>query len=173
MRPAARRAKSVSHRASPFPVSRPLPPRTLKDTHSRINVLPPSPPPLCPTSMPCAAQLHDRDCNSSCLRPWLWLLRTFDRVLVVYVPYLACPSLSPPGLSHSPSHTHTQKHEHLLSFLCLGTWADHMAYDKSQCSGNPSQYQIACTSDSTSLHREHSMIVFLVLVVACLFFAVK
>ena len=77
-------------------------------------------------------------------------------------------------ISLTPPPTHTHKNTSTFSaFLCLGTWADHMAYDKSQCSGNPSQYQIACTSDSTSLHREHSMIVFLVLVVACLFFAVK
>jgi len=45
-------------------------------------------------------------------------------------------------------------------------------YDVSQCSGNPSQYQIACTSDSNSLPARHaSLLLFVFTASACLFFA--
>merc|ERR1712216_305172 len=48
-----------------------------------------------------------------------------------------------------------------------------MKYDVSQCSGNPSQYTIACTSDASSLPiHSTSMILHVFTVFGCLFLAV-
>jgi len=51
--------------------------------------------------------------------------------------------------------------------------ADAVSFDVAQCSGNPSQYQIACTSDGVSIERSESLMIFMMVVIGSLFLAVQ
>jgi len=51
--------------------------------------------------------------------------------------------------------------------------SDTVSYDIAQCSGNPSQYTIACTSDGSAVRRSESLLVFMIIVMGSLFLAVQ